>query len=450
MKQKNLDMTQGNPIRLIILFSIPMLIGSIFQLMYNMADTVVVGRYVGKDALAAIGATSSTTAFLLYISQGLTNAVSVVISQAAGKKDERRIRDSVGHAAYLVLAGAVVLGATALFGARPMMKLLGTPDGVIDQSVAYIQITGGLIIAQVTYNGVASILRAIGDSKTPLYFLIFCSILNILLDLAFVLWLDGGVVGVAVATVMSQGLSAVLCIIYMFRRHEMLRPDRAAFKLQPKLIREYLRLGLPMCVQSAFLSVGMFVITAVINSYGEDIMAAYTIGSKVEQLATISFSNVAFSFSVYAGQNFGAKAYDRIRDGLKKGLMIIGGLALLSTAVMLIFASPLARLFAEDNAENALALEGAVNMVRIEAIFFVALGAIWTVNSTLRGLGAVKMTMISSILELVMKIGVSVVLPMFIDATGIWVAAPTGWVLGIIPSAVYLLWWFKKKIPAAV
>lgn len=440
-KAANLDMTQGSPTRLLVLFAIPMWIGGVFQLMYNMVDTIVVGRFVSIDALAAIGAAGSTSAFLMMMGNGLTNGLSIIISQAEGAKQQGRMKRAVSHAVYLVLFGGAVLGLLALFGARPMMLLLGAPENIIDQSVTYIQITGGLTIAILVANGLISILRAIGDSKTPLYFQIFGTILNIGLDLFFVLALDGGVAGVAWATVLAQAVSAGLCVLYLRKRHPRLVPDRAAWTFDRKMIGEYLRIGLPMCAQSGVLCVGMFVITAVINSFGSDIVAAYTVGGKVEQLATISFSNVAFSFSVYAGQNYGAKLYGRIQDGLKKGLLLVGGLALVSTAVMLIFARPLALVFMERPSDYV--LTASVSFVRVEAAFYLFLGAIWTVNSALRGIGAVKITLVSSMVELASKIGFSLLLPLFMGYLGIWLAAPIGWVLGLVPSLVYLLLWFR-------
>ncbi len=444
VKTKSLDMTQGEPAKLLILFAIPMLIGGIFQLMYNMVDTIVVGRFVSLDALAAIGAASSTATFLMMMHNGVTGAVSIVISQAEGAQREEVLKKVVSHAAYLVLLCGTLLGLLAFFGARPLMLLLGTPENIIDQSVTYIKITGGLTIALMAYNGVSSVLKAIGDSKTPLYFLIFSSLLNVGLDLLFVLVLNGGVAGVAWATVFSQIVSAVLCLLYMLKRYPRLRPDKASWRFDGSIIREYLRIGLPMCAQSLALCVGMFVITAVINSHGSDIVAAYTIGSKVEQLATVSFSNIAFSFSVYAGQNYGAKKYDRIKEGLRKGIFIVGGLALLSTVIMMAFAKPIARIFMDSSAENLdYVLEAAVAMVRIEAALFLALGAIWMINSTLRGIGAVKVTLASSLVELISKIGLSLLLPLFLDYIGIWLAAPIGWVLGLIPSVIFLFRWFQ-------
>ena len=437
----NLDMTQGSPARLLVLFAIPMWIGGVFQLMYNLVDTIVVGRFVSIDALAAIGAAASTSMFIMMMGNGLTNGLSVIVSQAEGAKQEQRMKQAVSHAVYLVLLGGLALGLLALFGARPMMNLLGAPENIIGQSVTYIQITGGLTIAILLANGLISILRAIGDSRTPLYFQTFGTILNIGLDLFFVLALNGGVAGVAWATVLAQAVSAGLCMAYMVKKYPRLIPDRAAWRFDRKMIGEYLRIGLPMCAQSGVLCVGMFVVTAVINSFGSDIVAAYTVGGKVEQLATVSFSNVAFSFSVYAGQNYGAKLYGRIKDGLKKGLLLVGGLALVSTAVMLIFAEPLALMFMEGPSEYV--LTASVRFVHIEAAFYLFLGAIWTVNSALRGIGAVKITLVSSIVELASKIGFSLLLPLFMGYLGIWVATPIGWVLGLIPSLAYLLLWFR-------
>ena len=277
-KSKNLDMTRGEPAKLLVLFAIPMLIGSIFQLMYNMVDTVVVGRYVSIEALAAIGATGTTMQFLMMVGQGMTNAVSIVISQAEGGKQEGLLQKAVAHAVYIVLGSSLLVGLFSLFGARPLMLLLGTPENIIDNSVLYVQITGGLTIAMQCYNGATSILRAIGDSRTPLYFLIFSSLLNVGLDLLFVIRFNGGVAGVAYATVLSQFVSAVLCIIYMFKRYPRLRPAGGMWQPDSALFKQFLGIGVPMTLQSMALSVGMFVITAVINSYGSGVVASYTIG----------------------------------------------------------------------------------------------------------------------------------------------------------------------------
>ena len=456
-KQKNIDMTQGNPTKQLVLFAIPMWIGGVFQLLYNMVDTIVVGRYVSMEALAAIGATASTTFFLMSMGNAVTNSVSIIISQAEGAKQEAGMKKSIAHAVYLTVVTGLILGLLSIFGARPLMTLMQAPTEIIDNSVLYIQIVGGLTIGQMVYNASTSVLRAIGDSRTPLYFLIFSSLLNVVLDLAFVLGLNAGVAGVAFATVISQMVSALLCTMYMLNKYPKLRPDREAWKFDISIIKGYLRIGLPMCVQSAVLCVGDMIITSVINTHGANIVAAYTVGNRVQQLATITFSNLAFSFSVYSGQNFGAKLYDRIKDGLKKGLRLIIGLALISSVIAIIFAKPLALIFMDQNSAdfNPDVLEAAISLIRIQSSLFIALGAIWAVNSTLRGVGLVKVSLVSSIVELSSKIGFSILLPFVLGYIGIWMAAPIGWVLGLIPSTIYLINWFKnpekytqKKAPA--
>ncbi len=447
-RQKNLDMTQGSPTRSLILFAIPMWIGGIFQLLYNLVDTWVVGKFVDLHALSAMGSAATTVFFLMMMGQGVTNAVSVILAQAEGSRQEGQMKKAVAHAYYLTLATGLILGIFSLFGARPLMKALQTPAETIDQAVLYIQIVGGLSIGQIAYNCSTSALRAIGDSRTPLYFLIFSSLLNVALDLLFVIAFHRGIDGVAWATVISQIISAVLCNAYMLRKYKKLCPDKEAWKFDGKILREYFKIGLPMCVQSAVLCVGDMIITSVINSHGANVMAAYTIGSKVQQLATVSFSNLAFSFSVYSGQNFGAKLYGRIKEGLKKGLALIVGLALVSTVIMLIFAPRLAPLFMKE--ENEFVLTASVWLIRIQAVLFVALGAIWAVNSALRGVSQVNITLVSSIVELASKIGLSLLLPFIFGSLGmeeyfgIWLAAPIGWILGLIPSSICMKRWFKK------
>lgn len=441
------DMTKGNPTKLLILFAIPMMIGGIFQLMYNMVDTIVLGRFVGAGALASIGATTSTTACFLYMSTGVTNAMSIVISQLLGSGNIPRIRKAVANALYVSVSLGIIIGAIAFFGARPLMLLLGTPDDIIDGAVLYIQITCGLIIAQIAYNAVASILKAIGDSKTPLYFLILCSFLNIILDLLFVLAFHMDVAGVAWATILSQFISAALCFVYMRRKYDALRFTKADMGLDKELILEYLRYGLPMGATSCLLSVGMFVITGVINSFGSTVVAAYTVGSKVENVAVLLFNQFAFSFSVYTGQNFGARDKKRIYDGAKQASLLVLGLSILAAVLMLFFGKYVAMLFLDGGETEILSI--ACGLIRIEAFFYPALGMIWLYNSALRGIGEIRPTIVSSIVELCAKILISVLLSRAIGETGIWFAAPIGWVLGgILSVSVFYQGKWEKRLPA--
>jgi putative MATE family efflux protein len=434
IKTQTIDMTQGNPTKLLVTFALPMLIGSIFQLMYNMTDSVILGKFVGADALASIGATSSTTFLFLALATGMTGGITIVISQYFGAKNDVLIRRTTVSAIYITISAAVLLGIVGFFAARPVMQLLGTPDNIIDQAVIYVQITCGLYVTQIAYNSAASILRALGDSKTPLYFLIICTMLNVVLDLIFVVSFHNGVAGVAFATVISQAVSAVLCIVYMAKKYTLLHFKKEDMKPDWKLIRRIMSIGLPMGLQSCLLSIGMMVITSVINSFGSDVVAAQTVGSKVEQLVTIIFSQVAFSFSVYSGQNFGAKDFMRIKLGLKKAFIIVGSLSLISTAVMFLFGKHIILLFVDPS--ETMIIKSAGELIHIEALFFAALGWIWLYNSALRGIGDMGVTLLSSLVELGAKILLSIFLSRAFGYIGIWYAAPIGWVLGLIPSMI--------------
>lgn len=435
---RTLDLTTGRPLRLLVLFAIPMFVGSLFQLMYNMVDSAVLGRFVSKSALAAVGATTTTHSLILMVGNAVTNAMSILISQAWGSGDRQRVRRTVGQACMISLGFGVLLMLLSLALSRPLMVLLGTPENILNDSVTYLRITCGLFIGQLFYNAASSVLRAIGDSRTPLYFLILCSLLNIVLDLLFVCVLHLDVAGVAWATVISQFVSAVLSILYMYRKYDTLRFDRADLRPDRKLLKDYARISVPMALQNCALSVGMMAITYVINSFGEDIVAAYTVGGKVEQIATVLFSQVAFSFSIFSGQNYGAKRPDRIRDGMKDAARLLSGMVLLAMAILFLFGDRLCLLFVKP--EETEAIKAAVKMIRVDGAFLPCLCAIWLYNSCLRGMGRIAPTVVSSVLELACKIGFSFLLSHFFGYIGIWFAAPLGWVIGLIPGI--FIWHF--------
>ncbi len=443
-----IDMTRGKPIHLMLRFALPMMIGSVFQSLYTMVDSAVLGQYVGANALAAVGATTSTTNFILLLSTGITSAVSIVLSQFVGANDLKKIRAGLVSTFYLTLGVGAFMGLVSLLLARPLMQLLQTPESVIDMSVLYIQLIGGLGIAQFAYNAVASVLRALGDSKTPLIFLIFCSLLNVLLDLVSVLVFHLGVAGVAGATVIAQAISAAVCIAYMFKKHPQLRLTRADFAPNWAVLLRIFGMGAQMALQGALLSVGMMVITRVINGFGEEVVAAFTVGSNVQNLAVMLFSSFSFGFSVYVGQNFGAHLADRIRRGVWEILLLVGGLSALASALSLIFAKSLVLLYVKP--EETQVIAASFDFVRIQSWFFPFLGWIWLYNSTLKGMGKIGITMVSSFVELGSKIAFSILLPIWLGYTGIWLSAPIGWILGLIPDLIYYYggFWSRSLGPA--
>lgn len=431
-KSVALDLTTGSPMKQLILFSIPLSIGAVFQLLYSMVDSMVLGLYVDAQAFAAVGATGSVFALIFLAGNALSNGVTVLISQAWGARREDDVRRIMGQSVILTIFTGILLGVCSVAAAPWLMRLLRTPEEIFDQSVAYIRVVCGLYLMSAVYGTSSGILRAIGDSKTPLYFLIFCSILNIGLDLVFVIVCHWGVLGVAWATVTAQSVSAVTCTIYMWKKYPVLRCSVQDLQLDWAWIKRLGSISLPMLLQNSLLCIGTMVISSVINGFGTAVVAAYSLGGRVEQLVSVLFSQIAFSFSVYSGQNFGAKKYDRIDDGMKKAALLLGVLVMIAMIVLLSCAYPMALLFVKPEETEIIRLS--MEFLHIDAWFLPALCAIWLYNSALRGMGFIRPTVISSIIELVAKIGLSIALSRWLGTLGIWLSSPIGWVLGLIPG----------------
>lgn len=431
------DMTTGQPLKKILYFSIPMIIGGFFQQLYNVVDTIIVGNFVGSRALAAVGATTSATFFLLSLAMGLTNAFAIVVSQHFGAKDEAMVKKSIVNSVYITLLASLILSIAGFFGARPLMEMLQTPPDIIDDAVIYIQICIGFSFGLLAYNGAASVLRAVGDSKTPLYFLILSTVLNIVLDLVFVLFFSMGVMGVAVATVISQTTSAVLCILYMYRNFPIFRFKKKDLSGDKKNFRQIVTIGLSMSVQSIFISIGEMVVSGMVNSFGTNVVAAYTTGLRVEKFTTLTYQNLTQSFSVYAGQNLGAREIERIKEAFKKVILLIAGLSLLSSVFVFSFGDEIVKLFiTEGDIHLDEIVQIADGFLKVSAVFYPFLGFIWFYNNTMRGMGEVRAPLLSGVIEFIVKVVGSIALGSLFGYVGVWFAGPLGWILGIIPSFI--------------
>ncbi|MBS4202368.1 MATE family efflux transporter [Bacillus sp. FJAT-49732] len=430
-------MTEGRPLKQIFAFTVPMLIGGLFQQLYNVADTLIVGKFVGSRALASVGVTGSTFFFLLSLTLGLTNAFSIVMSQYFGAKNTEMVRKTLVSSIYLTILCTVVLAIAGIFGARPLMELLKVPADIIDDATLYIQICFGGSIGLLFYNAASAVLRAVGDSKTPLYFLILSSVLNVLLDLLFVLSFGMGVGGVAVATVISQVVSALICIIYTYTKFPIFRVKRTDWSPHFGNIGMISKIGIPMGLQSLLLSVGEMTVTGVVNSFGTNAVAAYATGMRVQQFATLAFFNISQAFSTFAAQNLGAKKFSRIQDSFKKVGLIVIAFTIVSSVLIITFGDVIVRLFISNQDTH---LEAIVKMSKENlfagACFFPFLGLIWFYNNTLRGMGEVAIPLFSGIVELIAKVGLSFILGMMFGYIGVWYAGPIGWALGLIPSFI--------------
>lgn len=431
------DLTEGRPLKQILIFALPMIIGGIIQQLYSVVDTLIVGNTLGSQALAAVGATGSTMFFMISFMIGLTNAFSIVTSHYFGAKNEQMVKKTVVNAIFLSAICAVLLTLVGIYGARPLMELLQTPSEIINQSTIYIQICIGFCAAQLAYNVAAALLRAIGDSKTPLYFLMISALANIALDLVFILVFHMDVAGAAVATVISQAISATLCIVHIIRKFPIFHIKRQEFRPDFKQLVLVSKMGLTMGLQSCLISLGEMAVTGVINGFGTTVVAAYTAGVRVEEFATLAFINLSQAFSIYAGQNLGARKTARVQEGFKKLAVVIILLSFVSMILIFNFGDDITRWFiADSDAEINNVVNIAYQYLCVSACFYPFLGMILLYNNTLRGIGELSVPLMSGIIELFSKVGFSIILSSLFSYTGIWYAAPLGWMLGMIPSLI--------------
>lgn len=419
------DMTVGNPTKLILSFAIPMLIGNIFQQLYNMVDTMIVGRFVGVTALAGVGSTGSMNFLVLGFMIGITSGFSIVISQYFGAGDEEKLRKSVAMSTYLSLFITLIVTTLSLLFTRPLLELMQTPSDIIGYAYSYISIIFGGIVVALLFNLLSAILRALGDSKTPLYFLVIASVINIILDLVFIINFSMGVAGAAFATVISQGVSCILCFFYIKKKCVILKMQRSDWVLDIPLCKQLLRLGLPNAFQCSITAVGVMVLQSTINGLGSTIVAAYTAASKVEQLAMQPSMTIGLAMGTYAAQNLGAGKYERIRLGVRKSIMISFIICIGGGLFVSLFGSTLTTLFvSSDQQEVILASQRYLNTV---SLFFFVLGLLFIYRSTLQGLGNAIIPFWSGVIELVMRVGVALILSQMIGFTGICLAGPFAW-----------------------
>lgn len=437
------DMTTGNPLKLILLFSIPVLLGNIFQQFYNMVDAIIVGRFLGEDALAAVGSTGSIVFLVLGFATGIAQGFGVMISHAFGAKDEKRLKHYVGVALMLGLLISIVMTALTLACSRLLLEFLNTPENIFSMANSYIVIIYGGLAATMFFNISSSILRGVGDSKTPLYFLIVSSALNVLLDLFFIVSLGLGPAGAALATVIAQTVAAALCFLYMFRKFEILKIKRSDLRLDLKSCREMLSIGVPMAINYSVTAIGVMILQSAVNVFGSAVVASYTAASKVEQLSSQPMITLATTISTYCGQNLGAGNYERIFDGMKKGAAIALGTAAFAALLSVLFGEFIVCWFL--SAPTAAVLLCARQYLTTISCFYVFLVMVYFYRNALQGLDLGFMPMISGVFEMICRIGIVMLL---LKPAGFWAvcfASPCAWVGAGVPLLVtYLLW--KRKI----
>ena len=427
------DMTTGNPVKLILLFSIPLLIGNIFQQFYSMVDTIIVGRFIGVEALAAVGTTSSMVFLVNGFVMGLTSGFAVLISQKYGAKDEVGVKEAVASSIILSIIATILVTFISVLSAKPLLTLMNTPSNILKDASTYIIILYAGNIAIIFYNMMAAILRALGDSKTPLYFLIVSSVLNIILDLVLIINFKMGVAGAAYATVISQGVSAILCVIYTYKRYKILRLKKDDFKVKKKYYRKHLKVGIPMALQFSITSIGIMTVQSAINIFGSTVIASYAASSKVLQLVMQPAITLGVTMATYCGQNIGAKRYDRIKEGVKKCVQISIITSVISAIILIFLGKYFVMMFVSN--PDAEILSYAQQVLNISAIFFIPLGLIFVYRNALQGIGDSFIPMMAGVYELVARAIVAFTLPKVLEFMGICLADPVAWFAAVIPLA---------------
>ncbi|MEG2788939.1 MAG: MATE family efflux transporter [Romboutsia sp.] len=434
------DMTTGNPVKLILYFSIPLLIGNIFQQFYSMVDTIIVGRFLGVKSLAAVGSTGSMTFLIIGFVLGLSSGFSVLVSQKFGANDEDGVKKAVASAVILSIVLSIIVTIISLLTVKPLLNLINTPADIIDDASSYITVIFAGTSATFFYNMISGILRSLGDSKTPLYFLVISSILNIALDLLFIVKFSMGVSGAAYATVVSQAVSGLLCLIYTSKKFPILKLEKRHFKIDTEYYKQHLKIGVPMALQFSITSIGAIVLQGAVNEFGSTIVAAHTAASKVEQLAMQPSVTFGVTMATYSAQNLGAGSIERIKEGVRKCTMINIIIGIIAGILLILFGEVFIKLFISDANPSIIAY--AKQYLAIVSFFFIPLSLIFIYRNSLQGMGYTFIPMLAGVAELVARTVVAFTLPVLIGYAGICLAGPMAWIAAAIP----LIFDYSKKI----
>lgn len=432
------DMTVGTPYKLLLQFAIPLFIGNIFQQLYNMVDSVIVGNFVSANALGAIGTTGSLHFFFFSLVAGLSVGIGIIVSQFFGAGNEEKVKDTIGSAVWIISICSVIMSLIGFFAARPVLVLLQTDPVILNDAVAYLRVTSIGICCMGFYNGVSSILRALGDSKTPLFFLIFASIINVVLDFLFVLAFGWGVIGVGIATAFAQFLSAVMCIIYAYKSNTYFKLKKRNFKLQGNIVKKSLRLGVPVALQNALIAFSLIVLQAIVNSYGANFTTAFTIVSRIETLIQQPFMSLGAAVSTYTGQNLGAEKIERVVKGFNAANVINTVFAFFVIGVFWIFTSQIVSIFGRDADVLKIAIDG----LRITSCFYLFLGLIYPTRNVLNGAGDAMFSLFTGIIECIGRVGFAFPLTLipFMGSYGVFYATGLTWLL----NGVFSLLRYKR------
>ncbi|MGN1148719.1 MAG: MATE family efflux transporter [Lachnospiraceae bacterium] len=431
------NLTLGKPLRLILLFAIPLFVGQLFQLFYSLVDTRIVGSTLGDTALAAVGATTTLSDMLIGLLNGFTNGFAIIIATYFGAGDEKHMKKAIGGTVTLGVVSAVAISAICLLCLSPILRILNISDDILPQSKSYISIVLAGLLAATLYNVCAAILRAIGDSFTPLIFLIIASFLNIFLDYTFILHFHMGVAGAALATVISQALSALLCFLYMRKKYPQLTLSREDFTFSKDVYGKLLSTGISMGFMVSFVNLGTLALQTAINTFGTNIIVAHTAARKATSIFMLPFSVLGTTLATFCGQNLGAGKYSRIKTGIRDTVLLtfVWCAGVILTAYTL---SPALIHLITASTEKEI-IDTASLYLRVNTSFYFVPAVICLFRNSMQGFGDSRTPVFSSSLELIGKVAIAFLLAPRIGYMGIIVAEPIVWFIMVIPLIVNMV-----------
>lgn len=438
------DMTSGKPIKLIWNFTIPLLIGNLFQQLYNMADTFIVGRTIGVHALASVGSTGSIIFLILGFANGLTAGLAIPLAQRYGAKNYSGVKRSFYVSILISAVVAILLTILSMIFCRQILEIMQTPVEIIDGAYDYLMVIFAGIFSSMAFNLLSNIFRSIGDAKTPLYFLVIACIMNIILDVVFIAGFGMGVEGAGYATVLSQIFSALACILYIWKKIPILRLNSKDFVAESSDVKEHVRISFPMAFQSSIIAIGAIIIQITLNQLGATAVAAYTAAQKIDQVAILPMMSFGVTMATFVAQNYGAKKYDRIWRGVRDCIKLSLTFAISVGIILNVFSPIFIRAFVGVGHEE---------VVELGAIYFITNGTMYSLLSllfiyryTLQGVGKTFTPTVAGIMELCMRAFAAVVLSNLYGYTGATMANPLAWLGSLIPLMIaYYL--FKNKFP---
>lgn len=424
------DMTTGNPGKIILSFMMPIFLGNVFQQFYNMADTIIVGKFVGTKALAAVGSTGTIMFLIFGFVIGMTSGFTVLTAQRFGAGDMKAMRKSVGGATMLSLIMTILLTGICMVSMKPLLQFMKTPADIFDDAYSYIMVICAGIAAQVLYNLLANILRALGNSKVPLYFLVFSTILNIILDLVLIIVFQMGAPGAAYATVIAQGVSGILCLLYIVKKNPILKMEKEDWHLDGQFLKRQFQVGIPMALQFSITAIGTMIVQIPLNMLGSTMVAAYTAACKIEQVVTQAFVALGTTLATYSAQNMGAGKIQRIHQGFRAASIMAFIYAIVTGILVMFYGKYMTGLFVSGNVSEIMS---AVDVyLKCAGLFFIPLAIVNLYRCGIQGMGYGILPMMAGVAELIGRGLVAVLAMQKQSYVGVCMASPIAWIFAAV------------------